>query len=249
MAVLEDIPERDGLSAQDQLDLLKSYLRSSEYTDSMLIDLLVQRDAVTIWRDLVGADSDEKPFTYDTLHLNMPVNKIRMLTEDTVESDLKHTDRELLKYLEVIPLRYVVSCIKLEDSTDITLPEDDNHPLTILRKYLQDEDGQQYLDKDLIKMLLESGMNPFGIIIDKINAGSSLSMATSSDNLSGGIASIDGISFNNPTEDSEIIQQNLDSVAAYASRSVYARDSVYAVYQDGENILEEHWKESWYAVY
>ncbi len=249
MSDITDIPIRDEKDGEAQLALLKSYLKNNTaFTDDFLINLLVVKSALDIWLELVGSNSNDLPFSYDPLSMIKPINRVRSLTGDTNELDIKYTDKELLSYLEVIPLRYVVDCIKLVESDAITSPRDLDHPLTILRTYLQTGDELIQSDGDLIELLFSSGMNPFGVVIDHMERDTSLTMASTAANTGNSLASIDGITFSNPTDDSALIQQSLDAVGLHAARSVYSRDPVYGMFSDAENLAKVDWEAKWYAI-
>ncbi|AFK66661.1 hypothetical protein COPG_00065 [Colwellia phage 9A] len=251
MADLADIPLRDAKDGAAQLVLLRSYLKDPSgdtYPDNLLIDLLVNEDSLIIWTELVGDDSGVLPYSYDTSYLKEPINRVRLLTSDTNELSIKHTNMEILAYLDVIPLRYVVMCINMETSTDITTPTDPNHPIAILRNYLKDGDGKDATDDILVKLILSSGMNPFGIVLDKLERITSTQLAETSSNMGSNMASIDGITFSSPLEETATIQQSFDSVSAHLARSTYIKDSVFGMYECGVNLSEQDWEKKWYAI-
>lgn len=251
MADLTDIPIREGEDGSLQLTVLRSYLKDASattYTDSLLIDLLVDKGAVDIWRDLVGVNPESVPYSYDQSYLGLPINRVRLLTSDTDRLSIKHTDDEILNYLEVIPLRYVVSCINLKDSTNTTEFTDTNHPLSILRNYLKSDTIEELNDTNLINLLLDSGMNPFGIVLDYVGRLTSTSLANTASDSGNNLATLDGISFSDPTNEYVLAEKGLDAIKLHANRSVYCKESFYGIYECGENITGINLESKWYAI-
>ncbi len=250
---VNDIPSRDSQDGATQLALLHAYLKDRDsanykFPDTLLIPLLVEKDKVSVWRDLTGYGTTSVAWSYDPLKLNTPVNRIRAVTGDTVEATLKYTDHDLLRLLEVIPLRYVVSIIKAKEAAGKTFPSDPNDPLHILRKYLEDETGVKYTDVQLIDMLIASGMNPFGVITDAMDKAIGSSSSSTVTKTGTNLASIDGITFDSPLKEVKQSKYGRDFVAEQAMRSVYARDPVYGMYVDGVNIAATDWETRWYAL-
>lgn len=253
MALVTDIPTRDGKDGAAQLALLRVYLKDTDnskyqFPDALLIPQLVAKDRVLVWRELTGYGSKAVPWSYDPMALGVPVNRIRAVTGDTVEATLKYTDYELLRLLNIIPLRYVVSMIKAVEANGKTFPEDPNDPLHILRKYLMDETGTKYTDIQLINMIIKSGLDPFAVVLavmDKsMGSNSSSKVITTGTNL----ASLDGISFSSPSEEIKQSKAHRDVVSENSLTSVYNKEPIYATYIDNVNVAAVAWEVEWYAL-
>lgn len=253
MATVNDIPSREGNDGTKQLALLRAYLKDSEvgkhkYPDTLLVPLLVAKDAVQSWRDLTGSGAKSVPWSYDPIKLTLPVNRIRAVTGDTIELTLKYTDYELLKLLEVIPLRYIVSLIKAKEANGKTFPSDTNDPIHILRKYLEDEAGKKYTDAQLADMVFTSGLDPFAVVVEIMKKAIGASSASTVVKTGTNLASLDGISFSNPMSETRQSQYNKDVVLQHSFQSVYVRDPVYGAFMDGKNIAVTDWETEWYAL-
>lgn len=251
-----DIPTRDGLDGTQQLVKLRAYLKDSQipykYPDSILIPPLTTQTVVTTWQNLKGYNSDAVPWEFDELLIGDPVNKVRSLTEDTVELSLKYTNLEILRFLEVIPLRYVVNLLNLRQEIDAsTFPSDINHPIHILRKYLSDEDGTAYTDHTLIDSLLGSGLDPFAYVVERLDheiaANSAMDLESSTD----GLVSIDGITFADTDKSSQTLSDSRENVLRQSIGSVYSggpkSDNTFAFYEDGKDISNTLARD-WYEV-
>lgn len=254
MATAADVPSRDGKDGAAQLALLRAYLKdrdagSYKYTDSLLYDILVTAAPVTAWRNLIGAGATAVPFSFDISKLNLPVNRIRAVTEDTTELTLKYTDAELLKLLEAIPLRYVVSLIKAKEADGKTFPTDPDNPLHIMRKYLEDETGAKYTDGQLADLILTTGLNPFQIVMDIMDKAIGSSVHSHVVNTSGtSLAAIDGISFNSPKTEVTESKSSRDIVSEHLTYSIYSRDPVFGFWSAGVNVAAVEWEGEWYAL-
>ena len=254
MATAADVPSRDGKDGAAQLALLRAYLKdrqagSYKYTDSLLYGILVNYSPVNAWRNLKGAGATAVPFSFDISKLNLPVNRIRAVTEDTTELTLKYTDAELLKLLEAIPLRYIVSLVKAKEANGKTFPSDPDNPLHIMRKYLQDETGAKYTDTQLVDLIFSTGQNPFQIVMDIMDKAIGSSVHSHVVNTSGtALAALDGISFNSPKTEITESKSSRDIVSEHLTYSIYSREPVFGFFQAGKNLAAVEWEAEWYAL-
>lgn len=258
MATVNDIPVRGGVSGQDQLALLRAYLKDSDsnnykYPDTLLIPLLVKKDAVTVWQDITGAPKDAVPWSFDPLKISSPVNRIRIMINDTVEFSLRYTDYELLKYLNVIPLRYVISLIKAKEADKTTYPSDVNDPIRIVRDLLDDKDGKKYTDKQIADLLLESGLDPYSFVVEVMKKSGAESAATSSIATGGSthLATLDGISFTSKSASEEVSerQNSQEIILGLGANSIYGKGSqYYGFWMNGVNLVDVDWEAEWYAL-
>lgn len=255
MSVIEDIPERDGEDGAVQLDYLRSYLKDKEvgnltYPDQYLIDLLVENDRVTIWRNLTGY-LEETPWDYSTSLPMSNQSRIRSLTGDTDESNLRYTDYDLEVFLETIPLRYVVKLINAEGGDSVTYPSNDvSNPIYIVRRYLGDTDTNnvKYRDADITKMLFESRLDPFALVADILSKSSGEVVSESLSGGGGTLASIDGISFDDEKTKTENLSRDLDYIKSQAIHSVYWKNPIYDFWLDGDSYSSTDWERAWYGV-
>lgn len=255
MSLITDIPERDGEDGTIQLGYLRSYLKDKDidnyiYPDQYLIDLLVGDDRVVIWKELTGY-SDETPWGYSTEFPISYQSRIRALTGDTDENNLRYTDYDLLVFLETIPLRYVVKLINAEGADSVTYPTNDiNNPIYIVRRYLgdTDTDNVKYRDADITKMLFESRLDPFALVADILSKSSGEVVSESLSGGGGTLASIDGISFDDEKTKTENFSRDLDYIKSQAIHSVYWKNPVYDFWQDGERSSNTGWEKAWYGV-
>jgi len=254
MPLITDIPERDGLDGAAQLALLRSYLKDSDtpydFTDELLISLLVISDRVTVWRNIVGEGLTSIPWSYDPLLIQEPITRLRLHTGDTEELLLKYTDAELWRMLDVIPLRYVVSMLNAKEAGLSTYPSDRSNPITIVRDYLDDTDltAPKYTDPQIVDMIIANEQGPYGLVINIIDDNLSVSSSGKLLTAGGELASLDGISFSSPSE--ALSQKDLDRgmiVSAYM-HSVYWKEDVSAWYVDGVNVTQRDWEVRWYAI-
>jgi len=253
MSTVSDIPVRDGQDGTTQLSLLRLYLKDSvnspyKFPDVLLIPLLVSKDRVSVWRDLTGYGVTAIPWSYDVSKIALPLNRIRVLIEDTIEDSMKYTDFELLRLLNILPLRYVVTLILAKTANTSTLPTDPDDPIHILRKYLQDEDLIKYTDSELVDLIVKSGLDPFGVvmaIVDKtLSMNSSEKVLTTGTNL----ASLDGISFSTPSEELKLAAEHRASIQEHLISSAYFKDPIYATYVAGVRSPESDWEVEWNAI-
>ncbi len=255
MSVIEDIPERDGENGTVQLNYLRSYLKDKDvgnytYSDQYLIDLLVENDRVVIWRNLTGY-LEEIPWNYSA---SLPISyqsRIRTLTGDIDEGNLRYTDYDLQVFLETIPLRYVVKLINAEGEDSVTYPSNDvSNPIYIVRRYLGDTDTNnvKYKDADITKMLFESRLDPFALVADILSRSSGEVVSESLSGGGGTIASIDGISFDDEKTKTDNLSRDIDYIKSQAIHSVYWKNPVYDFWQDGESSSNIDWEKAWYGV-
>lgn len=258
MATVNDIPERGGVSGQDQLALLRAYLKDSDpnnykFPDDLLIPLLVQNDAVTVWQDITGYGKYAVPWSYDPLNISTPVNRIRVMTGDTVKLTLRYTDYDLDKYLAVIPLRYVISAIKAKEAGGSTYPSDPFDPIRIVRDYLEDKDGTKYTDTVIVDNLFNSGLDPYAFVVEVMKSESGKNAVSSSTSAGGDInlATLDGISFTSKssTEEIEDSEKSQEAILRYGASTLYGRASdYYGFWLEGENLAKIDWEQEWYAL-
>lgn len=256
MATESEIPVRGSVSGQVQLTLLRSYLKDSDstnykYPDELLIQLLIVSDAVSVWQDISGAGKDSKPWTYNPFEMGLPLNRLRLMIGDTVEENLKYTDYELLKFLTVIPLRYIITMVKAKDAGGKSLPADLNDPIRIVREYLNDKDGEKYTDAEIVDQLFDSGLDPFSFVVQVMKTSSGSLAASSTTSGTGQLASIDGISFDTKSSTEELGESvdNQAIILNYGGSTIYGRGSeFYGFWMDGENISEVDWESEWYAL-
>lgn len=255
MSLITDIPDRNGEDGATQLDYLRSYLKDKDpadytYTDQYLIDLLVTNDRVVVWRELTGY-LEETPWGYST---KLPISyesRIRALTGDIDESNLRYTDYDLQIFLETIPLRYVVKLINAEGEDSVTYPTNDiNNPIYIVRRYLGDTDinNVTYRDADITSMLFKSRLNPFAFVAEELSRSSGKTISESLSQGGGTLASIDGISFNDEKTKTDNLVSDLQYIKSQAILSVYWKDSPYGFWIDGENLVDTEWEKSWYGL-
>lgn len=254
MPLITDIPERDGLDGAAQLALLRSYLKDLitpyRFSDDILIPLLVGSERVTVWRNIVGETSTSIPWSYDPLNIQDPVTKVRLLTFDTDEGALKYTDAEILKLLEVNPLRYVVSMIITKEAGLSTYPANRNDPIRILRDYLDDTNviSPTYTDEQLVDMIMSEGVNPYGLVLQIVDGNLAVSASVQLSTSGGELASFDGISFSNASE--ALLQRGVDkeTITTAYMNSPYWREDTSAWYVDGINMTEKDWEVRWYGI-
>lgn len=254
MPLVTDIPERDGLDGATQLALLRSYLKDLEtpylFTDDLLITLLVSNERVTVWRNITGEAATSIPWSYDPTSIQEPINRVRLLTGDTVEASLRYTDAELWRLLDVIPLRYVVLMLNAEQAGGNTLPEDRENPITILRLYLGDDDvtSVTHTDAELVQLLITSGKSPYGYIFGNVDATNGIKSSLELSSTGGELASLDGISFSSPSESMSQKESQKDDIASAYLNSPYWKEDISAWYVDGINMTERDWEVRWYAI-
>lgn len=255
MSELTDIPERDGETGEEQLAYLRSYLKDREagdykYTDSLLIDLLVINERVSVWQDITGY-SGEIPWDYSTTQSISPESRIRMLTGDTDEQALRYTDYDLKIFLQTIPLRYVVILLNAEYEDTVTYPITDlNNPIYIVRKYLGDTDltNPTYRDADITQMLFTSRLDPFAFVAEELSRSSGETVSGSVSTGGNSLASLDGISFSEDSVRMDNLEKDISYIRSQSILSVYYRDPVYGFWIDGENLVDIDWERDWYGV-
>lgn len=256
MSLITDIPERGGEDGATQLDYLRSYLKDKDmdeytYPDTYLIDLLVSNDKVVVWRELTGY-LEETPWSFSTQLPMSYVNRIRSLTGDTDESNLRYTDYDLQVFLETIPLRYVVKLINAEGEDSVTYPTNDlNNPIYIVRRYLGDTDTNnvKYRDADITQLLFQSRLDPFSFVAEELSRSVGQGISGSLSSGGGTLASIDGISFDDDEKTkTDNLENDLQYIRAQATLSVYWKDPTYGFWLDGENLVDVEWEKGWYGV-
>lgn len=250
---LQDIPVRDSQDPSTQLKLLRAYLKDSDssaytWSDDYLIQLLESYDKVTAWRGVTGAGPEAIPWSYDAKAPFEPINRLRLVIGDTTEDSLTYTDDDLLKLLQVMPLRYVASLIKAKVADGKTFPKDPQDPIHIVRKYLDDEAGVTYTDVQIVELLFAANKNPYDLVVELLDSqiGSAASSSTAS--TGSGLASLDGITFSKPEDTRDQDIQNRDLIVEQGLKSVYARDPVYGVYESGVNTVKTDWEVRWYGL-
>lgn len=254
MSLITDIPIRDGEEGDVQLIKLRSYLKDREveytYPDQLLIDLLVKNSKESVWRDLTGY-SKGIPWGYTTKQPISPETRIRQLTGDTNEEELRYTDNDLNIFLRTIPLRYVVKLINAEGANSVTYPTDDiNNPIYIVRKYLGDTDTNnvKYTDAEIVKMLFSSRLDPFAFVAEELSrgAGEAISSSVSSGDLN--LASIDGISFEDDETKTQTLEESILYIRAQAVYSVYNKAPIYDFWLNKVSYGDVEWESAWYGV-
>lgn len=255
MSIITDIPERNGEDGAAQLGYLRSYLKDKDaadytYTDQYLIDLLVENDRVAVWRELTGY-LEETPWDYST---DLPISyesRIRALTGDTDENNLRYTDYDLQIFLETIPLRYVVKLINAEGEDSVTYPTNDiNNPIYIVRRYLgdTDTDNVKYRDADITQMLFQSRLDPFAFVAEELSRSAGESVSGTLSEGGGTLASLDGISFDDEKTKTENLVNDLQYIRSQAILSIYWKDVPYGFWLEGENLVDVEWEKSWYGL-
>ena len=254
MPLITDIPDRDGLDGAAQLALLRSYLKDLQvpykFPDQFLIDLLVENNKDVVWADIVGEPVGADPWSYDPLYPREYINRIRLLSGDLNEGDLWYTNPEILRMLDVIPLRYVISLIKYSQSSTSTYPSDLNDPIRIMRDYLEDTNvtTPKYKDKQLAEMIINSGTSPYGLVMNILDNNIGIDSSSQIQSSGGEFASVDGISFSSPMEALSQKKLNKVSVQSASMSSAYWKDSTSAWYVNGVNQYPLDWETRWYGL-
>ncbi len=264
---LVDIPERDSLDGAAQLLRLRAYLKDSdandyEFPDDFLIALLVLNERNFVWRSLLNIpeltedeiDEGMEPtiaFSYDPDNPQGFVSTVRALTVDTIEVTLKHTNYKISSLIEVMPLKRVVQAIKIGNSEDKTMPVDINHPLRIIRELIDDTVEGSMVNTDWILMssMIDSEQNPYEYVIAIIDKSIAIGSAEKGQEVSGGFAAIDGISFSADKIDGSIetAQSHRDVVVGKMGSSIYNKADDFAVFCDGLDVSTGDIG-AWYAV-
>lgn len=267
---LVDIPERDSLDGAAQLLRLRAYLKDSdandyEFPDDFLIALLVLNERNFVWRSLLNIPElteDEinegiEPtiaFSYDPDNPLGYVATVRALTLDIDELEVVHTDYKLANLIEAMPLKRVVQAIKASDEGEVdnkTLPTDRNHPLRVIRELIDDsiEGSMINTDESLMSSMIDMEQNPYEFVLAIIDRTIAAGSAEKGQEVSGGFAAIDGISFSADKIDGSIetAQSHRDVVVGKMGSSIYNKGDDFAVFCEGVDISTEDIGE-WYAV-
>ena len=249
---IEDIPVRDGDTGAVQLVKLRSYLKDSDnsaytFPDSLLIALLVGGSSVEVWKQLKSLPTASVPWSFELSYPISHVSTIRSLTGDTDILSIKYTDYELTQFLNVIPLRYIVSLVKLSRSSS-TYPADLQDPIRIMRTLLDDVSGAKYTDGDLRDRMFGTLKNPFMSVISIIGEGQSTTAASSITSGSAKLASIDGVSFAADSSETSMLSDDFSRVYEAMGNSAYVKESIFGWVVDGESVLASDTGGGWYAV-
>lgn len=243
MATTTDIPSRDSLDGASQLALLRSYLKDSatpyQFPDAYLIPLLILDTKEAVWRSIKNIDDETVvPFTYDEENPTGYLNVVRVLTDDMIELEIKNTDYDISRYLEVLPLKRLIQVINAKQSSGSSIcTNDKDHPIAIVRRYLDDSMGLKYTDDEIADRMLSGLLDPYSFVLEVIDhkiGEESASVAQSSTN---GLASIDGISFD--TSSSSLSEGDSSVgrsvIAELQINSIYNRErgGTYTSYIDG----------------
>lgn len=255
MANISDIPVRKGLDGATQLAYLRSYLKDRDvtnykYSDQLLIYMLVEDDRVTVWRTLTG-NLKGIPWGYSVTANMSPESRIRILTGDTEEGSLRYTDYDLKVFLDIMPLRYVISLINIEAQDVNTFPTDTNHPIHIVRFYLGDTDilSPKYTDTQIVRMLYNNREDPYTLVTRIVAM--TLGGDSSENVMSGGsgdIASLDGISFSNEESKSKSLSYDVDYIQKQRNSSPYHKEIVYDYWLNKKSYTTVEWEADWYRL-
>lgn len=249
---LEDIPVRDGEDGATQLALLRAYLKdrdsnSYRFADSYLIGSLEFHSKERIWKDLTSAPEDAIPWSYDLTNPTGHINIVRSMTDDTDPLQLKYTDYEILQYLEFLPLRYLVTSLNANVEDTSTYPNDPRNPIRVMRDLLDDEEGSEYSDHDLIQRMFDDKQNPYQVAISIIKCKGSMQASEDARQFGNELAAIDGISFGSTSGGSQSTSDdNLQIITREMENSVYAKESDYNWFVDGEPLATT--QGDWYAI-
>ena len=154
-----------------------------------------------------------------------------------------------MKALEYLPLKYLIMAINSYLADGSTYPDNTNHPVRIIRDLLADQSGALYTDVQLISMMLDYGRNPYQAVVGMIESEGSVEAAHDARQFNGGLASIDGISFDKKGKGEDTLSMsNVAIVFHKMQNSVYAKGNGLYSHWNGTKSSNTILRGGWYAL-